>query len=283
MPKKITEDDFIIIDTNTNLQALGTVKTSTFTTKKLGKLPFRLFAGLDFGQWYELGTGKLVYFDFKEHENMYENDPSLKKNSVRKDIKKRKLVRAKVLCPATLLEYYQLKDHSTINHIKHAELSYLSLFINPHEKILILDFKKGFFCYNVLYKNKDSDLTAITSSQYFILKYTDGNVKTVMPFEKTDVKYDTFFILGSCDVLSMLDFYQDNFHQVFIYIASRVYATQLFYFLFNSPLYVDVQMVDFFCREHQTNDNVHPIVRSNTGSGYVISASKVSLRLCNVT
>lgn len=248
---------------------------AVLATKKLGKMPFMLFVGLDFGQWYEFDAGKLERFDSREHESAHEDNPSSKKNNARKDAKKRKLVRAKVMCPSTLLEYYQIRDHSVINHIKHAELSYLSLFINPSEKILVLDFKKGFFCYNVLYKSRDSDLTAITTSDYFVLEHMQSTVKKIAIFEKTDTRYDIFFVVENYNVLKILDFYQHNFYQVLIYFTSRVSATEVFYFLFNSPLYLDVQMVDFFCREYQANDNVHPIVRSNTGSGYIISAVRV--------
>ena len=148
----------------------------------------------------------------------------------------------------------------------------MSLFVEMEEKNLVIDFRKGFFCYNMLYRDETSNVTALTSSEYFLLRFVGGGLKRASLYENLAEKYDKFFILGTCDVIQVLRFYKDNFYRVFIYFTSRVYATQVFYYLFDSKLYLDIQMVDFFCREYQVGDNVHPLVRCDTGTGCVISA-----------
>lgn len=278
MPQRISEGDFIVLETNKSLQACGTVGESVFVTKKVGVISFSLFKGLLFHRWYEIGEGGKLFeaiFDEEMHSNILEKDPSTAKNEARKENKKRKLVKAKPLCPEALLEYYVLKNHSVIRYIGHPELSYMSLFIRNDEKTLVLDFKKGFFSYNVLYKNRDADLTTITNSEYFLLRYVSGRPHKVAPFEHIDTKFDTFFVLDDCDVCKVLDFYRNNFCKAFVYFTSRSYAVEVFHALLEDPLYVDVNMRSFFCREYQTNENVHPLVRSNVGSGYVVSAVSV--------
>lgn len=277
MPKKIAENDFIIVELSTNLQAVGQVGVSVFSTKKLGQIHFGMFAGLCFDKWYEMAENRLVEFDEKEaYEGGGERDGhSARKMSDRKCKKRRKLMRARELCPPTLLEHYALRDHSAINYIGHSELSYMLLFAVQGESMLVLDTRKGFFAYSVFYKDRQADLTAITTSDYFILRYVENNIKKVPLFATLEAFYHTFFILGSCDVLQVLEFYRNCFYHVFIYTASRVYATRIFCSLRADAAYQDVSMVDFFCREFQANENVHPLVRYNTGSGYVISAVRV--------
>ncbi|KAL0265592.1 UNVERIFIED_CONTAM: hypothetical protein PYX00_011305 [Menopon gallinae] len=285
MPKKIAESDFIIVELGANLQAVGQVGVSVFSTKKLGEIRFALFTGLYFDKWYELVENQLAEFIA---EAAYEgggkgDEQSARKLCDKKCRKGRKLLRARELCPPVLLEYYALKDHSSINYVGHAELSYMLLFVEQGERLLVLDTKKGFFSYSVFYKNSHADLTAITTSDYYVLRYTENSIKKVSLFERLSVFYHTFFILGNCDVLKVLEFYQDNFYQVFVYTASRLCATKIFCSLRSDAMYLDVRMVDFFCREFQTNENVHPLVRCNTGSGYVVSAVRVQTRLENST
>lgn len=277
MPKKIAKYDFIIVELSINLQAVGQVGVSVFSSKKLGQICFGMFAGLCFDKWYEMTENRLVEFISEEAyvDDGNRDEHSVKKMRDRKCKRSRKLLRARELCPSSLLEHYALKDHSAINYIGHSELSYILLFVVQSEKMLVLDTRKGFFAYSVFYKNRLADLTAITSSDYFILRYVENNIKKAPLFVDLEAFYHTFFILGNCDAFKVLEFYRNSFYRVFIYTASRVYATKIFCSLRTDVAYQDVSMVDFFCREFQTNENVHPLVRCNTGSGYVISAVRV--------
>lgn len=255
--------------------AIGFVKSGIFRGKKFKGFNFSLFDGLLFEQWYEFIDGRLLEFNLREF-SLSNEEYTERKSIERKAKKSRKLLKAREFSPEALLNYYIKKNHSVVNYIRHPEIAYMTAFVEYGMKYLVLDNLKGLFCANLLYINKNSKVTAITKSEYFILKQMEYKVNKTEIFTELNDKYDTFFILGNCDILKTVEFYKRFFYRVLIYVPMHIYARNIFMHMLLSSDYVDVCMCDFFFREYQTNDNIHPFVKADLGGGYVIKATRVN-------
>lgn len=283
MDEKILNTDTVILRTNFDLSFIGKVETTEIRSKKLGNFSLNIFAGCKFNIWYEFDEdmqpkefdSKLVIYE-RENRSVKSN---IKYNS--KKIKKRtKLMIVQKLSAVNYLDYIKMKEPLAVNYISHAEVSYMSLFSFPTDNILLWDFKKGYFSFNLQQKGC-KNVTTITNSDYFILKYLEQRIKTVEPHKKLTEQFDTFYILSNFNVIEILEFYKENYRQLIIFVQSRILATRIFKYLFHSKYFIQVKMVDFLFREYQVDENIHPIMRGDTTPGYIITALKIKPKNCN--
>lgn len=282
MTKTILNEESVILETNgSTLRIIK--KDESINLRKNGKISFNTLIGKKFDTWYfyeddQLYENKLE-INFKNEEiKKNKCELSLKKEKIRKNNKK-KLIKIKEINPINLLEFHIKKCKSEINFINVSVFCYLNLFLDPKENILVYESKKGLFLFNIFYKftspNLSLNVYSLTENNHFLLSFQENNLKKLEIFTETEEYFDTFFILEECDFIKVLEFYKKRYFQVVLYLRFHTDALEVMNYLKDNH-HINIKMVDFFFREYQTNENIHPFIRQNDNSGFIISAYKVN-------
>jgi hypothetical protein len=303
----VEENSYVILETRSGHQKIVKIaEGESHRIKRWGvDLHLEKCIGLEFNRWYSVieGSGfqeemdnfldgqnlevSLVQGDAPGDHSSANNDDrdrcehTIRKYRRKKENMKRKSIRLLRITPYTLLSIYKTKKHKEISYIGHPELAYLSLQLEQGKKALVLDGIKGLFLFTIMFKGIDVDLTAVVrnrDTKIDILKYLDTKteIHQLGLYDKIDGEFDLVFIVGNYDLDDVIKAYRQNMGgRVFVYSYLREQADETFRFLIKDEEFVGVGMMDFFCREYQAAENIHPLVRGEMGSGYVVSAIKV--------
>lgn len=244
----ISENETIILKTRIGLQSKGPVKNYIFKTKKMGEIDFSLFLNKEYYVWYELIDDVLVVYEetVDQTDKSEKHEKTAAKYNLKKINKKRKLLMALPIMPLTLFEFYEHKCSSKLDFMRLPEYSYILINIQAGEKVFLIDSKKKMIKYGLEYK---------------------GGVELVDGMNC----FDNIVIIGGDNVIDIIESKYKLCDKFIIYVRSILTATNLFCYFLQNKNFIDVNMVDFFKREFQTNENVHPMVRGNIESGFVIT------------
>ncbi|KAF7677988.1 hypothetical protein TCON_2626 [Astathelohania contejeani] len=278
----ILEGDFVIIKTKSGQSTITQIShTEEFIASKYKlKIPLISLIGLQYNTWYTISNNLSIT---KEEQAIEETDGWENKNihtqrkyKLKKINKSLKSIYIEALSPYTLLTHYRLKWPRKLCWLGLSELAFISGMLESGRTILLLDDVKNVFLYTILYKMcGDVDLTVIKKRHdNNRTGYLKGKYAQIVIGDTVDRFFDLGFFLGGCG-LEHIKLYDKCVDKIVVYCWLREHANEIYKYLILNDKFKEVQMVSFMNREYQIEENIHPIVRGDLGSGYIITGLRI--------